>query len=147
MGSTSQQHSIPPAPDNPHLELGDHSGHDDEPCCGVNAAEDLSGPDPFDEDNTNPDNYWCPSSDDDGPPAAPSPLAPHLVEEGNHLHKGKDPTECGEAVPVRARRMTVRKSTGGMMSVPRVRLTNQHEFSHNPPFLTRIKTTAKKSTV
>ena len=79
---------MPTAPDNPHLELGDHSGHDDEPYSDVNAAKDLYGPDPFDEDNTNPDNYWCPiSDDDDGPHAAPCPPAPHPVEEGNHLHK------------------------------------------------------------
>ncbi len=71
----------------------------------------------------------------------------HPVEEGNHLHKGKDPTECDEPIPVRALRMTVRKSTGGMMSVPRVKLTNQHELNHCPPFLIRIKTTARKSII
>ncbi len=49
------------------------------------------------------------------------------------MHKGKDPTKCDEPVPVREPRMTVRKSTGGMMSVPRVRLTNQQELNHCPP--------------
>ena len=125
-----------------------HSAYDDEPYCGVNGAEDLYGPDPFDEDNTNPNDYWCPIFDDDEPPAARQhPPAPHPVEEGNSLHQAPNPTECDRSPPMRARRMTVRKSTGGMMSVPRARLTNQQEINHCPPFLIRIKTTARKSTI
>jgi hypothetical protein len=125
MGSTSQQRGISNAPDSPYLESVDPNAYDDEPYCGVNAAEYLYGPDPFDEDNTNPNNYWYPSSDDDGPPAAYQPPASHSIEEGNHLHKGKNPTAYDDPVPMRARRMTLRKSTGGMMSVPRVKLTNK----------------------
>ena len=68
MGNTSQQHGMLDQPDNPHPELGDPSIHDNEPYCGANAEEDLYGPDPFDEENTNPDDYWYISSDEEGPP-------------------------------------------------------------------------------
>ena len=93
MGSTSQQHGVLDKPGSPHLELGDPNVYDDEPYCGVNATKDLYGPDPFDEDNTNPNNYWYPSSDDDGPPAARQhPPAPHPIEEGNFPHQAPNPT-------------------------------------------------------
>ena len=139
-------------PDNPHLELGDPSIHDDEPYCSVNAEEHLYGPDPFDEDNTNPDNYWYISSDDEGTPEPhqppPAPTS-HPVEEGNPPTITPSPTECDQTPPPhQSSHQNDSPQIHGRRDISPPGQAHKSDGSQPPPpFLTRIKTTARKSTI